>query len=194
MTYTLHPKVEEDLDEAAAHLAAHVSPRTVARFLAEFERVVHLLMEHPGIGTPISRGRKIHPFRVFRYSVIYRLVDGQPRVLVVRHKPATKGELWRRAPVAGTVTRRRLTPLQGLPPVSRARWSQYAVFGIRLFGCSRRAAPVETEVAPRPRRQGLVLTGAARRPRWPGERRLETSGLRAPGAALAVRLLPVAPS
>lgn len=86
MTYTLHPKVEEDLDEAAEHLAQHASPRTAARFLAEFERVMNLLMEHPGIGTPISRGRRIHPFRVFKYSVIYRLVDGRPRVLVVRHR------------------------------------------------------------------------------------------------------------
>lgn len=61
------------------------------------------------------------------------------------------------------------------------------------FGFSRGAAPVKTEVGLRPRPQGLVLTGAARCRRWPGARRLETSGLRAPGAALAVRLPAVAP-
>ena len=86
MTYTLHPKVERDLEEAAEHLAKHASPRTVARFFAEFERVADLLVEHPGMGTPMSRGRRIHPFRVFKYSVVYRIVDEKPRILVVRHK------------------------------------------------------------------------------------------------------------
>jgi toxin ParE1/3/4 len=86
MTYSLHPKVESDLDEAAAQLAKHASGRTVARFLAEFERVANLLVEYPGIGTPISSGRRIHPFRVFKYSVVYRVVNGEPRILVVRHK------------------------------------------------------------------------------------------------------------
>ncbi|HET7863310.1 MAG TPA: type II toxin-antitoxin system RelE/ParE family toxin [Burkholderiaceae bacterium] len=91
MTYELHPKVEQDLDEAAEHLAQRASPRTVARFLAEFERVVNLIVEHPGIGTPMSRGRRIHPFRVFKYSVVYRLVDGKPRILLVRHKRRRAG-------------------------------------------------------------------------------------------------------
>jgi plasmid stabilization system protein ParE len=86
LSYTLHPKVEGDLTEAAAHLAKHASPRAAARFLAEFERVANLLVERPGIGTPMSRDRRIHPFRVFRYSVVYRVVDGKPRILVVRHK------------------------------------------------------------------------------------------------------------
>jgi len=86
MTYSLHPKVESDLDEAAAHLAKHASARTVARFLAEFERVANLLVEHPGIGTPTSGGMRIHPFRVFKYSVVYRVVNGEPRILIVRHK------------------------------------------------------------------------------------------------------------
>ena len=86
MTYELHPRVEQDLEEAAEHLAKHASPRTVARFLVEFERVANLLVEHPGIGTPMSRGRRIHPFRVFKYSVVYRLVGEKPRILIVRHK------------------------------------------------------------------------------------------------------------
>jgi plasmid stabilization system protein ParE len=86
MTYSLHPLVERDLDEAAAYLRSHASERTAARFLAEFERVANLLVEHPAIGAPISRGRRIHPFKVFKYSVVYRVVDGRPRILVVRHR------------------------------------------------------------------------------------------------------------
>jgi plasmid stabilization system protein ParE len=86
VSYELHPKVEQDLKEAADHLAKHASARTVGRFLAEFERVANFLVDHPDIGTPMSRGRRIHPFRIFKYAVVYRLVDGKPRILVVRHR------------------------------------------------------------------------------------------------------------
>ena len=95
MTYTVHPAVERDLDEAASYLVKHASLRTVARFLDEFKRVADLLVEHPEIGTPISRGRRIQPFRVFRYAVVYRVVDGRPHILLVRHKR-------RRANLGGT--------------------------------------------------------------------------------------------
>ena len=73
MNYTLHPQAEGDLDEAAEYLSKRASPRTASRFLAEFERVVALIVEPPGIGTTMSRGKRIHPFRVFKYSVVYRL-------------------------------------------------------------------------------------------------------------------------
>jgi plasmid stabilization system protein ParE len=86
VSYSLHPKVESDLREAAEYLSKHASARTAARFLVEFERVANLLVENPDIGTPTSRNRRIHPFRVFKYSVVYRVTNGQPRILVVRHK------------------------------------------------------------------------------------------------------------
>ena len=91
MNYTLHPQVETDLDEAAEYLSKHASPRTASRFLAEFERVIALIVEHPEIGTPMSHGKRIHPFRVFKYSVVYRLVDGKPRILLVRHNRRRAG-------------------------------------------------------------------------------------------------------
>jgi toxin ParE1/3/4 len=86
MTYSLHPQVESDLSAAAEHLAKHASQRTVERFFAEFERVANLLVQHPEIGSPLSRGRRTHPFRVFKYSVVYRIVEGKPRILLVRHQ------------------------------------------------------------------------------------------------------------
>jgi plasmid stabilization system protein ParE len=86
VTYTLHPKVEDDLDQAAEYLAKHASSRTVVRFFAEFERVMALIALHSDIGTPMSRGRRTHPLRIFRYSVVYRMVNAAPRVLAVRHK------------------------------------------------------------------------------------------------------------
>jgi toxin ParE1/3/4 len=86
MKYSLHPEVGGDLEEAALHLQQHASPRTASKFLAEFERVANLLVEHPGLGTPMSRGRKVHPLKVFKYSVVYRLVENHVRILVVRHR------------------------------------------------------------------------------------------------------------
>jgi plasmid stabilization system protein ParE len=86
MSYSLHPEVESDLAAAARHLQVHASARIAARFLAEFERVTLLLVEHPGFGTPMSRGRRIYPLRMFKYSVVYRAVDGHVRILVVRHQ------------------------------------------------------------------------------------------------------------
>lgn len=86
MRYSLHPEVGGDLEEAALHLQQRASPRTAAKFLAEFERVANLLVEHPGLGTPMLRGRKMHPLKVFKYSVVYRIVEDGVRILVVRHR------------------------------------------------------------------------------------------------------------
>ena len=79
MKYSVHPEVGNDLDEAALHLELHASPKTAARLIAEYERVAALLVQSPGIGTPMSRGRRIHPLKVFKYSVVYRIVEGTVR-------------------------------------------------------------------------------------------------------------------
>jgi toxin ParE1/3/4 len=91
MRYSLHPEVERDLEEAALHLQHKASLKTAAKFMAEFERVAILLVEYPGLGTPMSRGRKIHPLRVFKYSVVYRIVEDGVRILVVRHRRRRPG-------------------------------------------------------------------------------------------------------
>jgi plasmid stabilization system protein ParE len=54
------------------------------RFLDEFERVAKLLVEFPGIDMPADDFRRVHPLHDFPYSVIYRDVGGQIRILVVR--------------------------------------------------------------------------------------------------------------
>ena len=95
MSFTLHPEVENDLLDAANYLRLNASPKTAARFLQEFERVAKLLVEFPGFGTPMSRNRRIYPLKVFKYSVVYRVVEGYVRVLVVRHqkrKPSFGGD------------------------------------------------------------------------------------------------------
>ena len=91
MTPTFHPGAELDIAEALDFYAAQAGPLVAQRFLAEVERVVNLLVEYPGFGTPASRGRRVYPLRVFPYSVVYRAGESGIRVLVVRQQHRRPG-------------------------------------------------------------------------------------------------------
>lgn len=52
MTYSLHRGAELDLLEAAQFYRREGGVMLANRFLSEFERVVELLLEYPGIVTP----------------------------------------------------------------------------------------------------------------------------------------------
>jgi plasmid stabilization system protein ParE len=97
MTYSLHRGAELDLLEAAQFYRREGGVMLANRSLSEFERVVELLLEHPGIGTPADELRRVHPLHEFPYSVIYREIDGRLRILVVRahHRDPDHGELRR---------------------------------------------------------------------------------------------------
>jgi plasmid stabilization system protein ParE len=85
VTYTLHRGAEADLLETARFYRHEGGAKLASRFLNEFERIAALLEQYPGLGTPTSDGRRVHPLRDFPYSVIYRAIDpNQIRVLVVR--------------------------------------------------------------------------------------------------------------
>ena len=84
MTYSLHRGAEQDLLEAAQFYRREGGSRVASRFVSEFEGVAQLVVEFPGIGTPTDGLRRVHPLRDFPYSVIYRLADGEVRILVVR--------------------------------------------------------------------------------------------------------------
>lgn len=84
MSVHLHRGAEQDLLQAARFYRSEGGELLAMRFLAEFERVIELLQEFPGIGTPTDSGRRVHPLQGFPYSVIYSVNDHQLRVLVVR--------------------------------------------------------------------------------------------------------------
>jgi plasmid stabilization system protein ParE len=86
MTYTLHPGAEQDIADALDFYKEQAGPVVAARFLEEFERAANLLMNHPGIGTPSARGRRVFPLRIFPYSVVYRNLENSIRILIVRHQ------------------------------------------------------------------------------------------------------------
>lgn len=85
MRLELHPEAERDLADAAAFYSGEGSPALAARFLAEFERVARLLLRQPSLGTPRAGGRRGFPTNGFPYTVIYRELPDDIRVLVVKH-------------------------------------------------------------------------------------------------------------
>ena len=76
----------DDLAEAVRFYKREAGVGLARRFLSEFERVVELLEQHPGLGQPTNDGRRMHPLTAFPYSVIYRSDEEVLRILVVRHQ------------------------------------------------------------------------------------------------------------
>lgn len=84
MTYSLHRGAELDLLEAARFYRQEGGPKLARRFLDEFDRVMKLLIEFPGLGTSADELRRVQLLHDFPYSVIYREEGNAIRVLVVR--------------------------------------------------------------------------------------------------------------
>lgn len=85
MKLSLHPQAAADLADIVAFYQKEATARVAARFIDEFERVAHLLVENPGFGTPFDLPRRTYPLRSFPYAVIYRPAHEGLRILAVRH-------------------------------------------------------------------------------------------------------------
>ena len=94
MKYTLHPEAEADLAAIIERYLTNFGRKAAERFLDEYERVVGIVVENPGMGTKTSRGRRTYPFKAVPYLIIYRAEEQGVRILVVRHqhrKPSLGG-------------------------------------------------------------------------------------------------------
>ena len=91
MTYSLHPGAEQDIADALDFYSEKAGLPVAQRFLDEFERVANLLVAHPGLGTPSTKGRQVFPLRVFPYSVVYRSLKASSQIIVVRHQHRRPG-------------------------------------------------------------------------------------------------------
>ena len=94
MTYSLHPEAASELEDAFNFYREQGGLRLAQAFLAEFERVATLLVSNPDFGTPSSGSRRSFPLRRFPYSLIYRALSGDIRILVVGHQHRKPG-YWR---------------------------------------------------------------------------------------------------
>ena len=86
MSYWLHPAAESELADAAVYYFERASSKIANAFVSEFERVVALLEQNQQIGTPADQGLRVHPFRRFPYSVIYREATAGPQIYAVSHQ------------------------------------------------------------------------------------------------------------
>ncbi len=96
MTYSLHPEAERDIADALDFYTEHASGVVAKRFLEEFERIATLIAEHPSLGTPTTRGRRMFPLKIFPYSVVYRNNANSVQILIVRHQHRKPGYAERR--------------------------------------------------------------------------------------------------
>ena len=86
MSFSLHRGADHDLTEAFRFYRREAGNGLARRFLDEFERVIKLLEEFPDIGKPTGEDRRSFPLTGFPYTVIYRHVNSEIRILVVRHQ------------------------------------------------------------------------------------------------------------
>jgi toxin ParE1/3/4 len=97
MKISLHPGAEKDIDEAARFYEREGSPVLAARFVTEFKRLGALLAEHPGIGSPRTKGRRGFAMSIFPFTVIYRADVSEIHILVIKHDSKHPGYGARRA-------------------------------------------------------------------------------------------------
>lgn len=95
MKFWLHPEAREDLREAAEYYRDNVGAAFSQLLLAEFERSVNLLLEHPRLGSKWRYGKRRFVIRHFPFGLIYNVVDDQLRILAVAHHSRRPG-YWRR--------------------------------------------------------------------------------------------------
>jgi toxin ParE1/3/4 len=91
MNYSLHPGAEHDIAKALDFYSEQAGSVVAKHFLEEFERVAKLLVEHPSLGTPATRGRRTFPLKVFPYSIVYRDLESSILILIVRHQHRKPG-------------------------------------------------------------------------------------------------------
>ena len=91
MSRSVHPGADQDLADAFRFYKREAGVGIARRFLAEFERVTSLLQEFPDLGTRSGDERRTYPLTGFPYSVIYRRIESDVRVLVVRHQSRDPG-------------------------------------------------------------------------------------------------------
>ena len=94
MSYFLSAEAEEELAEAVTFYAEQASTAIAIAFLAEFTRAARLVAQNPGLGTRISRGRRLFPLHRFPYSIVSRAEDDGVRIGAVAHHSRRPG-FWR---------------------------------------------------------------------------------------------------
>lgn len=79
---SFHPLAERELNDAARFYEA-TSPGLGRAFLVEAEHCLREVMKHPGSGTRVRNEIRRRLFRRFPYGLLYRIQEGEVRVVAV---------------------------------------------------------------------------------------------------------------
>lgn len=92
MNYFIHPDAEAELGDAASFYAVKASLTIANAFLAEFERVVELLVENQQRGSHSEDGLRLYHFNRFPFTVLYEEdADLGPQIFAVAHQSRKPG-------------------------------------------------------------------------------------------------------
>jgi toxin ParE1/3/4 len=84
MRLIYHPEAEAELVEAAEFYEAR-SPELAERFLREFDAAVAEVQASPGLWAVVEGDLRCHTIRRFPFSIYYRVLEDELRILVVNH-------------------------------------------------------------------------------------------------------------
>jgi plasmid stabilization system protein ParE len=85
MNYALHPLAKNDVIDAQDYYEQQAGHQVALRFTEELTRVIQLLRQNPGFGTPIAQQRRIYPLKSFPYALVYQVHDDHLYILILRH-------------------------------------------------------------------------------------------------------------
>ncbi|HMO66871.1 MAG TPA: type II toxin-antitoxin system RelE/ParE family toxin [Verrucomicrobiota bacterium] len=85
MRLVLHPKVHADVDEIMSYYERVAGPELAADFYAELRRFMVKASERPGSCSIRQRDLRRVNLDRFPYHFLFRIVDAEVRILIVRH-------------------------------------------------------------------------------------------------------------
>lgn len=86
MSWFLEKVAEDELNDAAGYYFSKAGTQIGNAFLDEFERSITLIDENQKLGTIVKEGLRIHPFRRFPYSIVYRETPRGPVIYAIAHQ------------------------------------------------------------------------------------------------------------
>lgn len=85
MIPSVNSEADWELYREALFYTREGGPGLGAEFISEFERVLTLLCEHPGLGVHWRNWRRRFPMRRFPFSIIYYTRGNELRVVALAH-------------------------------------------------------------------------------------------------------------
>jgi plasmid stabilization system protein ParE len=87
-------EAERELIDGALFYAREANAELGLAFIAEFERSIGVLCDHPRLGPVWRGGTRRFPLRRFPYSIIYQIKPDEVRVIALAHQSRRPG-YWR---------------------------------------------------------------------------------------------------